>query len=168
MILRIMLSIFLGIALVAIGHSEQASRDGFIYDEQGREGAEVFNTKRLWFSIQNGRMADVRSSSEFAAAFQWCSDQQFYCMTGGPLNVIVPKAFADGTWVHAGIRCSTRRSSSSGLAGDCISPGNVRTRYVFERGRGLISYQRAVDSRRYVSRRYVLRGSKGLFSSIDH
>jgi hypothetical protein len=133
------------------------STGGFIYDQQGSDRADVFNLRTLWFSVQGKRWASTKKSSEFAAAFRWCSNETVYCISG-PLNVVVPKVMAEGSWEQSGIRCSIRRVSVRHFTGHCASPG-VETSYVFETGRGIISYRVSPGSREF-----QLRGKRGLFS----
>jgi hypothetical protein len=146
--------------ILALAMPSGAQSGGFIYDQQGTRLSSVFNAKTKWFSFQDKRTANVtNSSSEFAGAFRWCSNEQLHCISG-PLNILVPKDFAEGVYDHIGIHCSTRRVALATLTGECTSGGGVRTSYTFERGRGIVSFRLATDQGTY-----LLRGTVGLFAS---
>ena len=82
----------------------------------------------------------IRDSSRSGfGQYEVCSTAALHCISG-PLNLIVPKGLADGAWKHREIHCSTKVVASGWLNGECRSPG-VRTSYVFDDGKGLVSYQ---------------------------
>ena len=142
------------------------SPDGYIYDVQGTENAEVFNLKQNWFSIQGRRTAKVSRSSEMAGHFKPCSTKVLHCISGGPLNLIVPKIMVAGSWVHGKTECVTVVVSLNRISGRCISP-TVETNYNFDAQRGLISYRRGIPHGNGGYRNdsvSLIRGQRGLFS----
>jgi hypothetical protein len=143
-------------AIVGCGTASPDSA-GYVNDQQGTSLANVFNTKTKWLSFQDQQSADVEKSSEFAGQFVICSTDELHCISG-PLNLVVPKQQAAGSWQLGSTRCTTTLVANDRLRGECVT-GAVTTNYEFEERRGLTKYQLRTDPGPY-----ILRGAKGLFA----
>lgn len=142
------------------GADKCGEKPGYIYDAATDQRSEVYNVRGYWFSLQPRGAATIDGRSEFAAAYEDCSNSATICLSG-PTSIVLPRPIREGISRNDTAECRTSRTVI-GFRADCSTlNGAMRIVYDLSLSRGLVQYSR-LKSERWET--YHLRGFCGLFS----
>jgi len=150
-------------AFVCASGSKSVIRNEVIYRLEGATVLEVFNLERLWVSSEGVSYLKRRNGryGEFGGSFEICSNEEYYCLSGG-IAAAIPKKFAgQTTWQFAGQSC---RATLPLIEGQTVSikctSGSWSNELTYSQSLGIVAYTKLVSS----MERFNVVGEAGLFA----
>lgn len=135
-----------------------------IYQKKNTSVIDVYNLTKLWFSNEDFEYLRNRNYKygEFGGDIKICSNEEYYCLSGG-IGVAIPKKIIGQTvWQFAGENCKseTPLSYENPTIITCRSKG-WENKFVYTFDRGITSYVIAAQP----EFEHVLVDEKGLFAN---
>ena len=134
-----------------------------IYRMKGATVLEVFNLEQLRVSSVGLSYLKHRDGryGEFSGSFELCSDDEYFCLTGG-IAAAIPKKFSGQTaWQFAGQSCN---ASSPLVEGQTVNikctSGSWSNELTYSQSLGIVAYTKLVTSIEH----FEVVGEAGLFA----
>lgn len=163
LIVRVTYVVVFFVMLISCSSVKKNEHEVFYY-KKNTKIIDVYNITRGWVSSEDVRYLKRRDYDygEFGGRIRFCSDENYFCLSGG-INIAIPKRIEQQTtWEFYGRVCSAESPLSEDVANIIVCEhGGYEDKFVYLKGRGVVFYwggARATDE-------YELIGEKGLFAN---
>lgn len=134
-----------------------------IYLIANSKNVTIYNMTRRWVTSEDILYLNNRNYQygEFGGEFEFCSNEDFYCLAGG-INIAIPKKLSgQNEWEYKSRVCRAAKPLSAYYENiiECENNNDV-VRFAYSEARGVFSYVMLDDKKR---ERTLLEG-KGLFA----